>query len=92
MRSLEQFLVTECFSNLFQLDQLKFKLEKNIGIYKYAGKVRKILLIIFTKLISTFIFIGAAHYKEKENSKIHEFLNQSRVLFLYLLVLVFSNQ
>ena len=44
----EQFLVTECFltcswrlliSN--KLEQLKSKLEKNIGIKKHAGKVRK---------------------------------------------------
>ena len=44
----EQFLVTKCFFKLFlevlrsnKLEQLKFKLEKNIGIYKHAGKVRK---------------------------------------------------
>ena len=44
----EQFLVTECFFNLFlevfipnKLEQLEFILEKIIGIQKHAGKVRK---------------------------------------------------
>ena len=44
----EQFLVLECFFNLFlevsnKLEQLEIKLEKNIGIEKHAGKVRKVL-------------------------------------------------
>ena len=43
----EQSLVTECFSNFLgvsrcdRLEQLEFKLEKNIRIQKHAGKVRK---------------------------------------------------
>ena len=35
LRSLEQFLLTECFLNLFlevRLEQLEFYLEKNIGV------------------------------------------------------------
>ena len=46
----EQFLVTECFFNLIleasqTWDILKqLKLEKNIGIEKHAGKVRKTIL------------------------------------------------
>ena len=28
-----------------ELEQLEFKLEKNIGIYEHAGKVRKILCV-----------------------------------------------
>ena len=46
--SSEQFLVTECFLTgswrfliCNKLEQLEFKLEKNIGVYKHAGKVRK---------------------------------------------------
>ena len=41
----EQFLETECFFNFFlgvSQEQLEFKLEKMIGIYKPEGKVRKI--------------------------------------------------
>ena len=54
-RSLEEFLQTVNFwqQNAFltcswrflrsnELEQTEFKLEKNIGIYKHAGKVRKI--------------------------------------------------
>ena len=43
----EEFLVTEYFSCSLRfliynkLEQLEFKLEKNIGIQKHAGKVRK---------------------------------------------------
>ena len=40
----EQFLVTECFFNFLRsyiLEQLKLKLEKNMGIHKSAGKVGK---------------------------------------------------
>ena len=41
----EQFLVTECFFNLFlesnKVEQLYFKQEKIIGIQNHAGKVRK---------------------------------------------------
>ena len=36
----EQFLVTECFFNLL-LEVFHIKLEKNIGIQKRIGKVRK---------------------------------------------------
>ena len=49
----EQFLVTECFFDLFlevfrsnKSEQSEFKLEKNIGIQKHAGKVRKIKCFI----------------------------------------------
>ena len=43
---LEQFLVTECFFDLFlevshKLEQLEFKLDIIVAIYKHAGKVRK---------------------------------------------------
>ena len=44
----KQFLETECFLTCSwrfliasELDQLEFKLEKNIGIKKHTGKVRK---------------------------------------------------
>ena len=45
-KSSEQFWVTESFYNWRflisnKLEQLEFKLEKNIWIYKHAGKVRK---------------------------------------------------
>ena len=46
-RGANQTLVTECFFNLFlevshtKLEQLEFKFEKNVGIQKQAGKVRK---------------------------------------------------
>ena len=71
LRSLEQFiqtvkvhsghvLVTECFFNLFLevydiLEQLEFKLEKNIGIQKHAGKDRKCIYVANSVMV--FIFI-----------------------------------
>ena len=43
IQTVKQFLVTECWRFFLsnKLEQLEVKLEKNIGIKKHAGKVRK---------------------------------------------------
>ena len=68
----EQFLVTECFLNLFlevsqtgfnELEQLDFQLQKIIGIKKSTGKVRKEVKVPF--LISSVVKIIFFELKAK---------------------------
>ena len=59
----EQFLVTESFFlRLGILEQLKSKLEKNIGIQKSAGKVTKMFLYPFILFYFSIFFRPAPSF------------------------------
>ena len=63
-----------------KLEQLEFKLEKNIGIQKHAGKVRKVFNFIIVNFVNIFLYFQGVQFYLKYGEDLFEVIHSLKPL------------